>query len=534
MRWAEVRDETFDAVISRDAVLRPNRVCLVDGALRMTYQEVDDAVSLLVAHLIRLRVGRGDAICIQLPNWSEFLLAFLAASRVGAVACLVPVTHRANEIRRAISLVRPKAVVIPRSFRGHDFPGMYGSLRPQTDSLRLLVVDREARPNAGPLERFDPSILRQRSPEGDSASYRVARDDRAVIFFTSGTSGEPKAALHSHHTLIYSIELLVAPMELTEKDVTLVVSPLSAPGGLLASVFTTWLEGGTAILMEHYEAAKALDLITTEKVTMLVASPAHLHPILAAPDPATHDLSSLRLVRLSAAFAPPELVRSIHERMRCRVAVTFGMTEVGPLTISTPGDPLEVVCETVGKLLPGMETAIFDEAGKRLGTGQIGQIAARGPSSMLGYLNEDGSANSVANSDGWLFTGDLGFIDEAGYLHFAGRSKDIINRGGIKISAMEVEKLLLEHPKVESVAVVAMPDERLGERSCAYVVPRPGQAVTLEELVGFLIDRGIATYKLPERLELLDALPLTRYLGRSQRNPASRHSREDSSREDRA
>ena len=345
------------------------------------------------------------------------------------------------------------------------------------------------------------------------AAHPVSADDVFYLNFTSGTEGDPKGFLHTHNTLLSVLKRfadLQAKFDTrSAAEVMLANSPMSHSFGHLAT-YQVFLRGIRMVLVERFEAEETLRIIERERVTSISGTPAHLVSLLNHPDFARFDLGSVRSVGVGGAQCPPQLMAEIKEKFRVRTGNTYGMGENIVHTRTLPKDPPEVIRDTVGLPVPGAELKIFaDDHQTELAAGSVGEIAFRGPTLFVGYYKNPELTEATRNADGWFFTGDLGFVDERGYLHLAGRKKELINRGGTKIFPNEIEDLLHAHPKILKAAVIGMPDYRLGERVCAYVVPHAGETVTLEEIRAYLTDCKVMKYKFPERLEVVGDLPLT-------------------------
>jgi acyl-CoA synthetase (AMP-forming)/AMP-acid ligase II len=296
-------------------------------------------------------------------------------------------------------------------------------------------------------------------------------------------------------------------MRVTEEEIFLVYLPLGLNWGYLTLVQAV-LAGARAVLLDQFSAGAALELIQRERVTFIPTAPGSIIAMLNDPGLAKHDLSSLRVVITGGASCPLETIREYRAKMRGHLIELYGMLETGFHTYTRFSDDPEAVTGTVGKAASGMGLRLIDERGRDIPAGAEGEIAAQGPSVHLGYHKNPVANAELFTADGWFRTGDLGQFDAAGNLKIVGRLKEMINRGGKKFFPREIEEILYTHPKILHAAIVGVPDLRLGERNCLCVIPRPGERITLEEVVGFLKD-GVATYKLPEILEIVDELPFT-------------------------
>lgn len=500
------RNESLETCLDRWATARPGKTALVDGQGRLTYEALARAVERVAYGLRAHGVERGGVLSCQLPNWTEFMLLFLAASQLGAVVNPIPPTYRASELRFMLSLLESQVAIIPAAFRGFDYVGMLAALRPQLPRLEHVFVARggvpegmtpfalltdtawEARAGRRPLPGTDPNAMHE-------------------VVFTSGTTGEPKGVMHTPNTTLSTIYSMIERLGFSERDVLLMASTLGHQTGYLYGYCLTLLLGATAVWMDIWDAEAATRLIETERVTFTMGATPFLRDLTYTPSP--HDRGSLRLFVSAGAPIPRQLVRDARARLGCVISAGWGMTENGLVTCNGLQDREEKVFGTDGCPLPGMKLRVVDDDGRDVPAGTEGDLLVLGPAQFVGYFHRPQFTVEAHTADGWFKTGDRATLDGDGYLSITGRSKDVIIRGGENISVVEVENLLYSHPKIAGVAIVAMPDPRLGERACAVVIPQEGQTVSLGEVVGFLEGHLIARHKLPERLEIVSEFPMT-------------------------
>jgi acyl-CoA synthetase (AMP-forming)/AMP-acid ligase II len=338
--------------------------------------------------------------------------------------------------------------------------------------------------------------------------------------FTSGTTGNPKGVTHSFNTTLPAGRILNDAMAVTEREVFLVYLPLGLNWGYLTLVQSI-MAGARAVLLDRFSARAALELIEGERVTFIPSAPASLIAILNDPELGRFDLRSLRVVITGGASCPVETIRAFRKRIPGHLIELYGMLETGFHTFTRFEDDPEAVAGTIGRPAPGMGLRIIDEHARDVPVGAEGEIAADGPSVHLGYHRNPAANAELFTADGWFRTGDLGVREPSGNVRIVGRLKEMINRGGKKFFPREIEEILYTHPKILHAAIVGVPDARLGERNCLCVIPRAGAAApSLEEVVGFLKD-GVATYKLPEEIEVFDEFPFTP-TGKIQRHALTR------------
>ena len=488
----------------------PERTAIVDhnsmtGArTALTYAALSQRVDRIAAGLAQLGVGRHDVVSMQLPNWWQFIALHLAALRLGAITNPVMPIFREREMSFMLRLAESKVLVIPREFRGFNYQAMAEAIRPVLPALaHVLVIGGEGE------SAFEPLIDASSGPDATArfAASRPGPDDVVEILYTSGTTGEPKGVMHTSNTLYANVEPYCARMALDENDTILMASPLAHQTGFLYGIMGPLYLGGKVVLQDIWNPGKAVDLIAAEGVTFTMASTPFLSDLTdeAAKRPA--DVRSLRTFLSAGAPIPRALVRRAAEHLGANIISAWGMTENGAVTTTKIGDLPEKTFETDGCPLEGMEIRVVDDMGTVLPADAEGRLQARGSSNFVGYLKHP--ELFATDPEGWFDTGDLARIDADGYVRITGRTKDVIIRGGENVPVVEVEGLIYQHPGIQEVAVVAMPDPRLGERACAFAVLRDGARLSFPELVAFLRERHLAPNYLPERLELVEALPKT-------------------------
>ena len=469
------------------------RDALVAGEERLSYEALDAGADRLAAGLAELGLRAGDRVVVQLPNAPELVTLCFALFRLGALPVLALPGHRANEISYLCEFSAAAAYVIPDHYAGFD----YRTLARELDGVPHVLVAGEpeeftrlSEVDADPVELDDPDP-----------------GDVALFLLSGGTTALPKLIPRTHDDYSYAFRRSAENAGFSPDSVYLAVVPVTHNYGLAApGVLGTLWAGGTVVLATAGSPEEAFELIARERVTVtgLVPPLALLWLDAAATTPS--DLSSLELIQIGGAKLTPEAARRVEPVLGCRLQQSFGMAE-GLLTQSRHDDSLELRTTTQGHpISPADEVRVVDEDERDVAAGAVGQLLTRGPYTLRGYYRADEYNARAFTADGWLRTGDLVRILASGHLVVEGRAKDLINRGGDKVSAEEVEDHLLAHPGVRSAAVVAMPDAVMGERTCAFVVgDAPGRA----ELTRFLRSRGLATYKLPDRVEPIDALPET-------------------------
>jgi acyl-CoA synthetase (AMP-forming)/AMP-acid ligase II len=527
-------DETFASVLAERVRATPEREALTDGTRRLSYRELADGIDRMAARLRALGIAAEDVVTIQLPNWIEFAFVFFALERLGAVAVTVSVDFRSRELEYIMRFAASKMFVCCGQFRGFDHAAMAAELKPRLPSLAAIGIIGGAVPPG--MVSLDDVAAARGAPAG-FAPVAMDADTVMRMAFTSGTTGNPKGVMHSHNTTLAAARILNGDLGLSADDVMMIWLPLGLNWGYLTLVQSV-LAGAKAVLLDRFAPAAALDLIARERVTYIPTAPASLTAILAEPDLDRGDLSSLRIVVSGGASAPVETIRTWRQAVLaseasgqrghsisaraghspepgssartapCELLELLGMLETGYQAYTRPGDDPERVAGSVGVPASHMGLRLVDGQGRDVPQGEEGEICCDGPSVHLGYHNNPSANADAFLPDGWFRSGDLGMIDADGRLRIVGRLKEMINRGGKKFFPREIEEILYTHPQVLYAAIVGIPDARLGERNCLCLVPRPGEPPTLESITAFLGD-SVATYKLPERLELFTQFPFT-------------------------
>ena len=503
--WTET---TSNEVLERNAREFPTKDALFDGRIRLNYAEYYRRAWRLAALWHRMGLTRDDVIAIQLPNWTEFAIAINAAMMLGIPFCQFHSDFRRKEVEFILRFIGASLVITPRLFRSFDHVAMLRDLQPDLPRLKhVAVVDDRPPAGAFDLRSFLDRDAEPALSEEGLRALRPTGNDLARVLFTSGTTGDPKAVMHTHNTTACACQFQNRDYAIGRDSALLLFLPVGLNWGFF-NTLQAMQAGCKLVYMDTFRPEEALGLIESERITHFGTAPAGLSALLNVANFARYDLSSLKAVTTGGASCPIELIRQWRARVPGHLLELYGMAEAGAQSCTLLSDDPEAVCGTVGKPAREMGLKIVDETGLEVPPGSIGEILSIGPSIMIGYYNNaDANARSFT-SDGWFHTGDLGVLEERGYLRIVGRRKEMIIRGGANIYPREIEELLFKHPKVLDVAVIGVPDARLGERTCACLVPRAGETLDFAEIVGFLRDK-IATYKLPERVEILQELPRT-------------------------
>jgi len=491
------RDETLVDRFDATCVEHAARTALIDGEAQLRFEQAAECVD-RVAQWFTTMTNPGDVVSWQLPNWWEAAVVHHAAVAAGCISNPLNPTWRERELRAVMAETKPAVLVVPESWRG--FASMEFAVQLQSESLvsAVVLVRGIARPGI-----FDFGHL-LKVPASAQPKRPTASDAVAVLLFTSGTTSAPKGVLHTHRSLLAEMDSFPAIHGLDPDDRYLGGAPVGHIAGLVYGAMTPFALGTSTVFVERWIPSRALQAISDERATFQTGPPTFLQT-LAAKAGGT-DLSSFRLFSTGGAAIPTEAARAAAARLGCVLKRAYGSTELPTLTATTLDDDERARTETDGRAVGGAEVRIAGANGDALPAGEEGEIWGRAPEMFAGYRDPGIEAFT---SDGWFPTGDLGVLDRDGLLRVTGRMKDIIIRGGENISAAELEDILATHPWIADVAVVGLPDDRLGERVCAVVTLRGGATLTLDDIVTFLRAHHIATHKLPEQLEILPSLPKT-------------------------
>jgi len=472
-----------------------------------TWAELDQLANRAAVGLSRLGAGKDDVVSCQLPNSWQFVATYLGCARLGAV--FNPVMHifRAHELTFMLSHGEAKVFVIPKLFRGFDHEEMTdGMLKDLPHLQHVLVSGGEGARN---LEDalFDPSL--DDDPDMACITTENRPDANAVcqLIYTSGTTGEPKGVMHTANTMYANLVPYADRLQLGPYDVVLMASPMAHQTGFMYGLLMPIQLKARAVLMDTWDKTLAAEVVEEEGCTFTMASTPFLMDLANAVEEGRTDSTSLRTFLCAGTAIPGPVVERARAVLGTKIVSAWGMTENGAVTLTNLDDPDERSIQSDGYPLAGMELQIRTPDGTIAEAHEEGELFVRGCSNFGGYLKRP-QWNNV-DADGWFDTGDIARADENGYIRICGRSKDIIIRGAENIPVVEVESALFKHPAVASVAIVGYPDDRLGERACAFVVPKPGQSLGFEEMQAFLAEHEFSKTYWPEQLELREALPAT-------------------------
>jgi acyl-coenzyme A synthetase/AMP-(fatty) acid ligase len=498
--WTE---ETLAEMVADHAARKGSAVAVVDrlGQRRVAYSELDHDASRVGAYLAGMGVEPGDVVAVQLPNCYEAVAIAIGVLRVGAVINPMLPVYRSKELRHMLVVGQAKVLFTPAIYRGFDFIAMVEQLRADIPTLGAHVV---LDGNGGHSIGLDEAL--RTAPIGGDRT-RVAAADVSELIFTSGTEADPKAILHTEQTTNFSVRAAYSSLRMTDRDVVWMPSPIGHSTGFNYGVRMALYHGLKLVLQDRWDGNEAADLIEAEGCSYTLAATTFLRDLVDACKERPRRVASMHRFGSGGAPVPPELVASAAEH-EITVLRLYGSTEVLVGSWNRPESPIQKRVDTDGLPIDGVEIAIRDEDGGDVTRG-AGEIFVRGPNTSVGFLEDPDRMAATFDSDDWVKSGDLGVVDAEGYLTVVGRKKEIIIRGGLNVAPREVEEVLLRLPSVAAVAVVGLPNERLGEIGCACVVLQGTARLTFDEMIEFLRKSGLAVYKWPEQLEIVTEIPMT-------------------------
>ncbi len=494
---------TLHSVLEGAAARWPDKAALVAGDIRLSYAELQAQAARLAARLQDLGLKPRDRVLMQLPNIIEFAVVYFALARIGAIPVMALRSHRDAEVRHFLKASGAVAYVIAQRSGDFDYRAMAESLRPQASALRHVIVVGEPLPGQQPYaELMRDGVYDERRVQVDAAEV-------GTMLLSGGTTSMSKLIPRTHQDYVLNARLCGRAAGFDERTVFMAILPLGhnynlASPGLLA----TLLYGGTVVLAASTQTDDIFATVQRERITHIAAVVPLIATWLAGDVEQRYDLRSLRVVQNGGARLAPELRARLRERFGCTPQEIYGTAE-GLINMTRLDDADEQLLHSSGApVCEADELRVLDEQDRDVPDGESGELVTRGPYTIRGYYDADHKNAEAFTADGYYRMGDI--VRKRGrYVYAEGRRKDFINRGGEKISCEEIENLMFAHPKVKSAALVAMPDALFGEKACAFIVPHSGQTLGFDELIAFLRGQGIASFKLPERLEIVAELPVS-------------------------
>ena len=484
----------------------PDKIAVVDNhGASYNYSALDHAASCLANWMLAKGIESGDRIAFQLPGWCEFTVIYLACLKIGAVSVPLLPSWREAELVWVLNKCQAKMFFAPTLFKQTRPVDLILPLQNQLPQLQQIVGVDKLAPATSSLSLSQ--IIADNTPL--TTAITTHGDELAAVLFTSGTEGLPKGVMLTHNNILASERAYCARLNLTWQDVFMMPAPLGHATGFLHGVTAPFLIGARSVLLDIFTPDACLALLEQQRCTCMLGATPFVYDLLNVLEKQPADLSALRFFLCGGTTIPKKVAREC-QQLGIKLLSVYGSTESSPHAVVNLDDPLSRFMHTDGYAAAGVEIKVVDDARKTLPPGCEGEEASRGPNVFMGYFDEPELTARALDEEGWYYSGDLCRMDEAGYIKITGRKKDIIVRGGKNISSREVEDILLQHPKIHDACVVAMPDERLGERSCAYVVLKaPHHSLSLEEVVAFFSRKRVAKYKYPEHIVVIEKLPRT-------------------------
>jgi acyl-CoA synthetase (AMP-forming)/AMP-acid ligase II len=482
------------------------REAIVDGETRLSFEQLRAAARQAARAAIAMGLQPGDRVAIWAPNIREWIVAALGALSAGGILVPINTRFKGREAGYVLNKSRAKLLFTVRGFLDIDYPQLLRDAGVETTSIEVILLRGNAERDetdwttfAKHGEEVEDSILDKRTGESE---------DLSDIIFTSGTTGQPKGVMTTHAQSLRVFEVWSDIVGLREGDRYLIVNPFFHTFGYKAGILACLMRGATIVPHAVFDAGQVMRRIGDEKITVLPGPPTLYQSILNDPARAQHDLSSLRLAVTGAAVVPVELIKRMRDELTFETILTaYGLTEsTGTATMCRQDDDAETIANTSGCAIPDTEVHVVDDDGNEVARGEPGEIVVRGYNVTQGYF-EDPEQTAATITDGWLHTGDIGVMDERGYIRITDRKKDMFIVGGFNAYPAEIENELLRHPDIAQVAVVGVPDERMGEVGVAFVVARPEVAIDPNLIISWAKSQ-LANYKVPRRVEIVDALPM--------------------------
>ncbi|MEQ1780209.1 MAG: AMP-binding protein [Hyphomonadaceae bacterium] len=520
-------EHTIGEALSRAAAKWPTREALVSTHqnLRYTYAQFAAEVDRIAAGFLALGLVPGDRVGVWAPNCAEWALAQFATARAGLIQVNINPAYRLSEVEYTLNKVGVKALVCAEQFKTSNYVGMINELAPELASSTPGQLNAKRLPDlrwaiqiggkSGSGWTPFTAVADMATPEHIAQLAAIIPtldcNDAINIQFTSGTTGLPKGATLSHRNILNNAYFVGLGMGLGEGDRLLIPVPLYHCFGMVMGNLNCVVHGATMVYAsEGFEPLAVLKTVEAERITALHGVPTMFIAELEHPEFDRFDLSSLRTGLMAGSPCPIEIMRKVNDRMHMReVGIAYGMTETSPVSFQTASDdPLDRRVSTVGRIQPHLEVKVIDEHGDIVPRGQPGELCTRGYSVMIGYWNDKAKTAEAVDAEGWMHTGDLATIDDAGYCNIVGRIRDMVIRGGENVYPREIEEYLFRHPGIEDVQVIGVPDPKYGEEICAWVKPRSGASLTREDIIDFCKGQ-IAHYKIPRYVKFVDGFPMT-------------------------
>ena len=502
---------TFGDLLDKAADVHPEKEALVDTTNHLTYSQVRNKANMLAISLMALGIKPRERILLQVPNWNEFIYSFFAIQKIGAIDVLLLARHAQVEIDHICRLTGATTWIVAEKYGNIDYLPMIDHVLKTNPALKHVILVRgKDNPQFLSLEKLIEKADLSESNLQNLAERRPDPMDVAHMGPTGGTTGLPKVSARTHNDYICRSEYTARAWELTSDDSCIIVAPAAHDLTFCNAICSTLFMFGKLVMLDSIEPEDILQMIQKEKVTSVAWVPALAHRLVNFEHLKDYDVSSLQKMMCGGQAVTPEFIKDVNEKLGCKIINGYGGTE-GHQVFTRSTDDQSTIHTHVGKpTCPYTTYKFIDENGKELPPNTPGELVVKGPDIFTGYYNSPEENKGAFTEDGFFKTGDQAKIDESGNITITGRIKDMIKRGGENISPVEIEELMIAHPDIAQVSVIGMPDPVLSERICAYVQPKPGTILSFEDIIKFLKKKGASVLQLPERIEFMDNLPLTK------------------------
>jgi len=500
---------TIAQMLARRADLHPEKTALVCAEQRLSYRNLVETSDRLACRFLQAGIAAFDRVVVQLPNGPEFVHAYFALTRIGAIPVMALRAHRHTEVRHFVRASGATAYVIPDRIGAFDYREMAAEIQSEFRGLRSVFVAGEPARGQRDLREMIAAPMSAETARVALSALGTDPSEVATMLLSGGTTSLSKLIPRTHDDYVLNARLCGRAAGFDENTVFMAILPLGHNYNLASpGMLGTFYYGGRVVLAPSGDPAAVFSLVERERVTTIAAVVPLISNWLNSPVPDGHDLSSLKVIQNGGARLAPELRSQLRTRLGCMPQEIYGTAE-GLINMVPLDAPEEYLLHSSGMpVCEDDEIKVIDDAGNELPDGSLGELATRGPYTIHGYYHAPDKNAEAFTPDGFYRMGDI-VRKDGRYIYTEGRRKDLINRGGEKISCEEVENLIFSHPKVKAVTLVAMPDPVFGEKACAFVIAKPGQSLEFAELIGFLRQQNIASFKLPERLELVSEFPVS-------------------------
>ncbi len=489
----------------------PDKPAIIFNNKEITYLQLDDSVNQLAQSLLNLGIRHGDNIAILLPNCPEFIIASQAILKIGAVKVPLNINFRESDLKFALMHSKVRAIIMTSDIDDFSFVDLIAGLRPQLPALEHVIVKGRTKAEMISLRQLlTGDNDAKNSVEKYIHDHPVDPDDIAAIVYTSGTTAVPKGIVHTHNTIYRLACSSIYMREVLDNEIWLGMLPLSSAVGVMYLETCPILSRTTLVLPESYDSEAVLNSIQQYKVTSPIGMPLSFIRIMKHSHFSSYDISSVRNIYFYGASAPKEILIELQNKFNCTLTTSYGACEYGHATMAKLADPSETVYSTSGKPVHGgVEVKIVNSNVQIVPCDHVGEIYVRSFGNALGYWGDSSRTETTFCNSGWIHVYDLGFMDKEGNVTVIGRIDDIIVRGGYHIYPYEIESYLYTHPKVAEACIVGYPDHKLGEKTCAFIIPKDGSTeITQEEIASFLRSK-IAEYKIPDKIKIVSSFPKT-------------------------